>query len=284
MLVVLVPRLPAQSSSSAGNATALPGLVLIVVGLAGDPEHEKLFRDTATTWRDWLTGPLKFPRDSVRILFGAGADSELGHEPATRANVRRAVEEIRGKLVPEGRFWVLFLGHANFREGHGYFHLPGPDLGDDECAAIFEGIPCREQVFWITTAASGAFLPGLSSPGRIVITATMSGQEANETEFPHALAEVCRMEPTDVDQDGDGQISVWEVFLRTTGAIDARFQQDRRSPTEHALLDDNGDRRGTERPEKGGPAAKAGERETVDGTLARRTVIARIGVDRPQGK
>ncbi len=63
MLMVLVPALPAQSSSSAGHATALPGLVLIVVGLAGDSEHERLFRETVKTWRKWLIGPLKFPRD-----------------------------------------------------------------------------------------------------------------------------------------------------------------------------------------------------------------------------
>ena len=60
----------------------------------------------------------------------------------------------------EGRLWVLFLGHANLREGHAFFHLPGPDLGDEECARMFAGIACREQVFWITTAASGVFLPG----------------------------------------------------------------------------------------------------------------------------
>ena len=124
---------------------------------------------------------------------------------------------------------------------------------------MFAGIPCREQVFWITTAASGAFLPGLSAPGRIVITATMAGQESNETEFPHALAEVCRMEPSDSTRTAMARLPVWEVFLRTTEAVDARFQRDQRSPTEHALLDDNGDRKGTERPEKGGPAGKAGE-------------------------
>jgi len=278
--VLLVPNLPAQSGSTPARAGAIPppGRALIVVGLPGDSEHETLFRETVKTWREWLTGPLKFPRDSVHILFGAGGDAELGREPATRESIRREVDKIRSTLAAEGRLWVLFLGHANLREGHAFFHLPGPDLSDDECAAMFTGIRCREQVFWITTAASGAFLPGLSAPGRIVITATMAGQETIETEFPHALAEVCRMEPRELDRDGDGTISVWEIFLRTTEAVDARFQKDQRAPTEHALLDDNGDRQGTERPEQGRRAAKAGE--TDDGTRARQTVIFRLGVDR----
>lgn len=278
-LLLIVPNLSAQPGSSPVRTLAVPppGRVLIVAGIPGDSEHETLFLETVKTWREWFIGPLKFPPDSVHILFGAGGHAELGRQPATRESIRREADEIRSALGAGGRLWVLFLGHANLREGHAYFHLPGSDLGDDESAAMFAGIPCREQVFWITTAASGAFLPGLSAPGRIVITATMAGQETNETEFPHALAEVCRMEPKDLDRDGDGTISVWEVFLRTTEVVDARFQKDQRAPTEHALLDDNGDRKGSERPEKGGRAAKTGA--TEDGTRARQTVIFRVGAD-----
>jgi hypothetical protein len=255
---------------------------LIVVGLPGDAEHEALFRNTVKTWRDWLTGPLEFPRDSVRLFFGAAGDAGLGSKPATRESIQRAVEEIRARLGTEGRLWVLFLGHANFREGHAYFHLPGRDLSDQECSTLFAGIPCREQVFWITTAGSGAFLPGLSAPGRIVITATMSGQETNETEFPQALAEICWREPKDLDQDGDGKISVWEVFLKTTEAVEERFSKDQRALTEHALLDDNGDRRGTERPERGEPPPKPGG--VGDGTLARRMVISTVRAERSSGR
>ena len=164
MLLVLVPGLPAQSSSSAGHATALPGQVLIVVGLAGDPEHEKLFRETATTWRDWLTGPLKFPRDSVRILCGARDRCGAG----ARAGDLRKRPPRRGrdswKAGSGGTALGVLSGPCEFREGHVYFHLPGPDLGDDECGGIFRGIPCREQVFWITTAASGAFSARPSPP------------------------------------------------------------------------------------------------------------------------
>jgi len=124
--VLLVPNLPAQSGSTPARAGAIPppGRALIVVGLPGDSEHETLFRETVKTWREWLTGPLKFPRDSVHILFGAGGDAELGREPATRESIRREVDKIRSTLAAEGRLWVLFLGHANLREGHAFFHLP----------------------------------------------------------------------------------------------------------------------------------------------------------------
>ncbi len=275
---LLMADLQAQTLPAQGQKACGAGQALIVVGLPGDSEHETLFRETAKTWREWLTGPLGFPRDAVHIFFGAGGDEELGAKPATREAIQQAVDQISSRLAAGGRLWVFFLGHANLRENHAYFHLPGPDLSDDQCASLFAGISCREQVFWITSACSGAFLPGISSRGRIVITATMAGHESNETEFPHALAEVCRQKPSELDADGDGQVTVWDLFLRTAEAVEARFQKDQRAATEHAVLDDNGDRKGTERPEKSGPAAKASEK--ADGTLARQTVIFQPGRDR----
>ena len=250
-------------------------LALIVVGLPGDAEHEALFRKTVDAWRKWLTGPLSFPPGAIRILTSEARTAEAGQSTATLESIRREVAEIRARLAPEGRLWVFFLGHANAREGHVYFHLPGQDLRDDECGVLFRGIACREQVFWITTAASGAFLPALSTPGRIVITATAGEQETNETEFPHALAEVCGREPGSLDQDRDGKVSVEDVFLQTIQLVESRYQTDRRVATEHALLDDNGDRVGTEHPDV--PSGPAGSGKPQDGTLARRTIIQKSG-------
>ncbi len=258
---LLIADVRAQTLPAQGQKAPAAGQALIVVGLPGDSDHETLFLETARAWRDWLTGPVGFPPDAVHILFGAGGDEELGSKPATLEAIHQAVAQIHARLAADGRLWVFLLGHANLRENHAYFHLPGPDLSDDQCASMFAGIVCREQVFWITSACSGAFLPGLSSRGRIVITATMAGHESNETEFPHALAEVCGKKPSELDDDGDGQVTVWDLFLRATEAVEARFQKDQRAATEHAMLDDNGDRKGTERPEKSGPAAKAIEKE-----------------------
>ena len=118
------------------------------------------------------------------------------------------------------------------REGHAFFHLPGPDLGDDELGALFNGITCREQVFWMTTPGSGWFLPGLSAKGRIVITATTHDQEFNETEFPTALADASRPALAELDADKDGKVSVWELFVRTGENVVARFEADmRRRPS-----------------------------------------------------
>ena len=119
-----------------GGPPARGDRALIVVGLAGDDEHEARFRQTAETWRRWLIDSLQFPGDGVSVLFGERGETALGAGPASRQAITEAVAASRRTLAPDGRLWVFFLGHANLRGGHGFFHLPGPDLRDDELAAL----------------------------------------------------------------------------------------------------------------------------------------------------
>ncbi len=237
---------------------------LIIVGLPGDREHELLFRTTAGAWRAWLTGPLGFPETGVRLLAGSTAEEGFADAPATRESIAREVEAVVAGSGPAGRTWVLVLGHANVDDGHAFLHLPGPDFRDDEFGAIFRGLKGREQVFWITTPAAGWFLPPLSTPGRVVVAATERDAEFNETEFPHALAEVSRLPSSRLDANNDGRVSVAELFAATVDRVEARFAADKRIPTEHAQLDDDGDGRGTE------PRSPA-RSPAPDGALAART-------------
>jgi hypothetical protein len=265
----------------AGHADAVPhhgDRVLIIVGLTGDDEHAARFSELVRTYRQWLTERLGFPDSGVRVVFGATGEPSLKAGAATRENIASEVSAVRKELAPEGRLWVIILGHANERGGHVFLHLPGPDLREDELAKLFDGITCREQVFLVTTAASGGFLKALSARGRIVITATTADMELNETEFPHALADLCRQTPADLDLDADGKASVWEVFLSLGKLVEARFAADARTPTEHALLDDNGDGIGGERPgpaptQKDGGTLKAKKAPIADGELAKKTIL-----------
>jgi hypothetical protein len=269
---------PAQNPGQLGAVPHRGDRALIIVGLPGDQDHAASFSKLVGNFRQWLTERLGFPDTGVRIVFGAAGEPSLNAGAASRENIASEASEIRKRLGPEDRLWVIILGHANERGGHVFLHLPGPDLSEEDIAKLFEGNTCREQVFWITTAASGGFLPRLSAKGRIVITATTADQENNETEFPDALADLCRQTPAELDQDADGKVSVWELFLTVGKLVEARFAADNRTPTEHALLDDNGDRIGTERPDsaqaqKDAPAQKATKSPGVDGELAKKTIL-----------
>ena len=251
---------------AAGGPEAEPAgksRALIIVGLPGDAEHEKLFADTAGKWRDWLTDSLDF---EATVLFGRSGRQQLTDVPATRESIERAVNDLKKSLRAQDRLSVFFLGHGDYDGERASFHLPGRDLHADDVGKLFGGFKCREQVFWLTNSASGWFVKPLSAKGRIVIAATAADEEYNETEFPNALATVIGK----LDAKKDANVSVLDLYRRTVAEVEARFAVDKRVPTEHAQLDDNGDGVGTEEP----VVEKEGEKKpTPDGQLAARTFL-----------
>src|SRR5262249_59920013 len=76
------------------------------------------------------------------------------------------------------------------------------------------------------------------------LTATAADEEFNETEFPQALATVAGK----LRADNGEKVSILKWYRQTVAEVEARFAADKRVPTEHAQLDDNGDGIGTEQP------------------------------------
>lgn len=145
-------------------------------------------------------------------------------------------------------------------------------------------VRCREQVFWLTHASSGWFVKPLSQPGRIVIAATAADDESNETEFPEALATIAAEPAEGLDENQDGKVSVAELFTAIVREVLNRFSSDKRLPTEHAQIDDNGDGKETEefagkkepdkpKPPAGTPPPAKPPAAKTDGDLARKTFV-----------
>jgi hypothetical protein len=262
--LILMALLLAESRTAAepDAGTMAKSRALIVVGLPGDAEHETLFADTAQKWRDWLTDALDF---EVTVFFGRSGKPPLANVPATREAIGRAIADLKKSLRAEDRLWVFFLGHGDDDGERASFHLPGRDLHAEDLGKLFAGITCKEQVFWLTHSCSGRFVKSLSAKGRIVIAAT-GDEEPNETEFPQALATVVGK----LRANNGAKVSILELYRRTVAEVEARFAADKRVPTEHAQLDDNGDGSGTEQPvvEPNGD-----KKPTADGPLAAQTFL-----------
>lgn len=229
-------------------------IAVIIVGLPGDKEHESLFEQTTMQWTQWLIKRCQFAKSDIHLFSGRDdgikqLEETDQHYTATRDSIERRITSLKSTLKKEDVFWVFFLGHADDSNRHALFHLPGPDMDEQGVGELFQNIPCEEQVFWLTHACSGLFLKSLSNPGRILITATVADTEINETEFPKALVFAAQQDPKILDTNKDGKVSIREVFEATANQVEFIFKSDSRVPTEHALLDDNGDGKGTELPE-----------------------------------
>lgn len=167
--------------------------------------------------------------------------------PATKELIMQTAAHLADAMGPRDGLWVFVIGHAHYDGNSVWWNLVGPDLAHEEFAKLFRNIRCAEQVFWITTPASGYFLKPLSKPNRVVITATEADLELNATVFPALLGNVLSLGDAELrDVDADSRISLLDIYLHTALRVAAHYTDNELLATEHSVLDDNGDGRGSE--------------------------------------
>jgi hypothetical protein len=112
----------------------------------------------------------------------------------------------------------------------------------------------RQVVFVNTTSSSGPFLEVLSGPGRTVMTATRNGAEQFATLFGGHFVEA--FTSADADADKNQRVSMLEAFRFAKAGVARAYEQEGLLATEHAMLDDNGDKEGSQDPMPTGPDGK----------------------------
>jgi hypothetical protein len=266
---------------------------LIVCGLPGDAPHRKLFADSVELLHSGLVKHQGFAAENIHLLWGDKPTEKDGpavratRGEATRESITEAAKMLRAGLQPQDVLWVFVLGHAHYDGKYSWLNVKGDDLHQLDFGRLFEGLGCREQAFFITTAASGFYLKPLAAPGRIVIAATEPDLEVNETLFPHKLAQTIGSPPaeSELDIDRDGQRTLLDLYLWTARETAQEYVTGQLLSTEHALIDDTGDGRGSEvqvdylSEELGGRRRAGRDQPPItkgDGALARRVVVGHL--------
>ena len=204
--------------------------VLVVVGTPGTPEYEAQFGQWANQWK---AAAEKAKAELIRI----GLD-----DPSGATDRDRLKAALADKATGAEPLWVVLIGHGSFDGKESKFNLRGPDVTDAEFSSWLA--PIKRPVAVLDCAsASAPFLNRLSAENRVVITATKSGSEQNFARFGQYLAEAIADPRADLDKDG--QVSLLEAFLIAGNRTAEFYKTKSRLATEHALLDDNGDRLGT---------------------------------------
>lgn len=205
--------------------------LVLVVGAAGEPEYGEQFSEWADLWKQAAAkGGLQ------TIVIG----EDTNNPETDRA---RLLDVLTNEVAkPAGELWLVFLGHGTFDGRTADFNLRGPDISASELAAVMK--PCQRPLAVIDCSSSSSpFINALSAPGRVIITATRSGNEVNVTRFGGYFARAIADPAADLDKDG--QTSLLEAFLFASRQVAQFYKEAGRLATEHALLDDNGDGLGT---------------------------------------
>lgn len=228
--------------------------VVIVNGAGGEAVYAKQFEEWTSQLSAVLSDRFGFDKKQVTVLKGATSD-----------DVQRAFATLKTQLDANNVLFVFLIGHGSFDGKESKFNLVGRDLSAADYNGLLSALPTRRVVVFNMSSASGEFIKSLAAKGRIIVTATKSGQETNATRFAGFL--ISALNATDADTDQDGHTSVLEAFVYANRLTADFYKQAGRLATEHAVFDDNGDGVGHEKLEAG------------DGLLARATYLDSLSVD-----
>ncbi len=218
----------------AGPAQAQRTHVLFVSGLSGAPQFKTQFTQAANTLREVARTRWGVSDSSLLVLT---EDSSSTTRRSTRENVADAFLRLSRRVQPGDVLLVLLAGHGSGEGPGSKVNLPGPDATASEYAAWLQPFAAQQVVFINTATGSGDFVPVLTAPGRVVITATKSAFEKNESEFLRHF--VRGLEGGDADADKDGRLSVLEAFRFARREVQQSYERGKRLLTEHALVSDS---------------------------------------------
>jgi hypothetical protein len=233
----------ALTPSLAGAQTAH---LVVITGAGGGPEYSQRFHEWASKLVDAVAKSAVPPANIVYL----SETPELGGRitgKSARENVEQALKTLATKTQPGDAVLIVLIGHGS-AEGAApaRFNLPGPDLTVADYDRLLKGLEGRKVALVNAASASGAFIAPLSAPGRVVVAATRSGFETNETVFARFFAEAYG---GGADTDKDNQVSLLEAYTFAAREVERWYKEQNRLVTEHAQLDDDGDGKGTAAPD-----------------------------------
>ena len=236
-LLLTVRPMLTQSSSYA----------LIVSSASGNGEFKEKFWNWSSQMVQVLKDEMRIPRENIVLLTeDPSMNAALVTGKATKAELAKAFDGLVAKVPADGRLLVLLIGHGSF-DGVDYkFNLVGPDATGAEFKSWLDRFEKRQVVLVSSTPCSGVLTKTLSHSGRIVITATKSEFENNDTVFAQFFVDAFKKKAADVDKNSE--VSVLEAYLYTAQRVEAWYKEQGRLATEHSLLEDSGDATGVARP------------------------------------
>lgn len=236
--------------------------IIIVAGKGGQKEFTTKYAQFARQLHDVLTTRQGFTPAQVSVFAESAAGLPFATSPCTAEKIQALFSQLAGTIQSTDLVTVILFGHGTFDGDWAKLNLEGPDLRELDWAQMLDRLPAQRQILVNTTAASGPFIEKLSKAGRVVITATRSGEEKYTTAFPEYFVEAF-LKPDEADLDKNNQVSLLEAFDYSRDRVVRFYENANRLRPEHALLDDNGDGNGSET-----PSANSG-----DGQLANRSFL-----------
>ena len=239
--------LAALSLAAASSAYAQSHL-LIVSGLGGERQYSDAFYEWSIMMADAArTRHGLAPERITYLAEDPTRDPERIQGKSTGAEISAAIKRIARESAAGDQVFILLIGHGTSSAQDSKFSIPGADLGTKEFGALLDSLAGRKVAFVNASTASGEFAAALSGKGRAIVTATKTGFERNEVLFPRFFVRAYAADGADSDKDG--RVSLLEAFEYARTEVARTYEEANKLMTEHALLEDNGDKTGSQAPD-----------------------------------
>jgi hypothetical protein len=248
MLFALWGAAPASAQDAAGH-------LVIISGLSGEERFARDYLEWGRGLREAATERLGVRGSNVVWLAEDVSAHEGIRDRSTRENVERELRALAARAGAEDRVLIVIFGHGSYQAGESRINLPGPDINAKELAGLLAPLRTQQVAVVNATSASGGFIQDLASANRIVVTATKSGMEANETIFGGHFSAALTGDAADTDKDG--RVSLLEAFEYARLEVEREYQRGNKLQTEHAVLDGVGDGQGVTEAAAASPHAEA---------------------------
>lgn len=229
----------ALAAAPAPQGGAARSHLLVVAGIGGEPQYGQAFHEAASAVVTAARERYGVPDSNVVYL---GEDP--ARDPAriagksTKANVEQALAAMARRAGAGDQVWVVLIGHGSSQGEESRFNLPGPDMSAADFKRLLARFPTQRVAFVNAASASGDFARELAGRNRVVVTATKSGLERNETVFARYFAAALAGDGADADKNG--RVSLLEAFTYAKREVARHYEQGNRLLTEHAQLADGG--------------------------------------------
>ena len=144
----------------------------------------------------------------------------------------------QARAATGGQVVIVFIGHGAGADAESRLSIPGPDVTVADVQRWLAGFPRQRAAFVALASGSGDMLPILATPGRVVITATKTSFERNESKFGEYFVHALTADVADADKDG--RVSLLEAFRYAQRETKRVYDDASKIQTEHAQLDDDG--------------------------------------------
>jgi hypothetical protein len=254
-LTLLLGGAPRASMSQGVPRTHM----LIVTGASGEPTFATQFHALAMGLRAVAAAKFGVPDSQVIYLAEQTTpDPRAITGRSTREGISQAFDRIAARASAGDAVLILLIGHGSGDGDVSRFNVPGQDISDADFKSQLDKLSNQLVAFVNAASASGDFVKKLSGKNRVIVTATKSGFERNETLFAGHFVGAYVKDGADTDKDG--RVSLLEAFVYARREVQREYESTNRLQTEHAMLDDDGDGAGRADPGARGP----------DGTIANR--------------